>query len=68
MTVSEMWSKFGKGAAIAVVTSLLLYVSSSVIPAIEAAGTSAILVAIIGTAVNGAKLIIQKWASSDEVK
>lgn len=60
MSNQEMLIKFAKGAAIAAATGLLAWGSTVLIPSLEANGTSAIVIALLGSAINGAKLIVEK--------
>jgi hypothetical protein len=60
MSNQEMVVKFLKGAAIAAATGLLAWGSTVLIPSLEANGTSAIVIALLGSAINGAKLIVEK--------
>ena len=60
MTTQEMVWKLVKGGLIASATGLLAWGTSVLIPSLEANGTSAILIAVLGTAINGAKLIVEK--------
>ena len=65
MTWNEMLVKFGKGAAIASATALLAFLSGTVLPGLEQSGVSALVIALLGTAINGAKLAIEKWKSAE---
>jgi len=56
--VSDQVKKFLRGAAIAAVGAALAYVTTTVIPALEVSGTSAVTIALISAAVNGAKLFL----------
>lgn len=58
--MSEKWVKFAKGAAIAAAGACLAYVSAQVLPALEVSGTSAVVIALLSSAVNGLKLILSK--------
>lgn len=56
----EKWLKVAKGALISAAGAVLAYLSGSVIPDLEVSGASAAVVAVLGAAVNVAKVILQK--------
>lgn len=65
MSWATLLTKFGKGAAIASATALLAYLSGTVLPGLEQSGVSALMIALLGTAINGAKLALEKWKSAE---